>query len=374
MERSLTVANTQFAINLFAMLAERESGKHVFISPTSVALALALAHNGARDATARAIAETLGFGRATPDEVGRSCAELIRALESLEPQVTLAIANSVWVRDDLTLRPEFVARGQEMYGADIRALDFAAGDASATINGWVREQTRGKIERIVGQIGRDAVLFLINAIYFKGAWARPFDRRLTREGPFTLAGGDRRDVMMMSQAGKFGYYASEGFQAVNLPYGGERLSMYVFLPATRTGLGQFVAELNARSWDAWMGRFRMTDGHVSLPRFTLAYESTLNEPLKALGAGIAFGSRADFGGMVAGNRLPVCIDEVKHKTFVEVNEQGTEAAAVTSIGMMRATFAPRRTFSMVVDRPFFCAIRDNQTGALLFLGAIVDPK
>jgi serine protease inhibitor len=374
MDRSLFVANTPFAIKLFTTLASRERGKNVFISPTSVALALVMAYNGARGQTQRAIAETLDLGDLSPDEINSSSAEMIRALHSLDPQITLAIANSLWVRQDVALRPEFVQRGRKYYAADVRALDFGDGAAAATINAWVQAQTNGKIEQIVDQIGGDALLFLINAIYFKGQWTRQFDRRLTREGPFTLLDGGKRECMIMSQSGKFSYYAGQGFQAVGLPYGSERLSMFLFLPATRSGLEAFAAELNARSWEAWMDSFRPTDGHIALPRFKLAYEATLNDALKALGMGVAFGPRADFGGMVEGNGPPVCIDEVKHKTFVEVNEQGTEAAAVTSVGMVRATFAPSRTFSMVVDRPFFCAIRDNQTGAILFMGAIVDPK
>jgi serpin B len=150
--------------------------------------------------------------------------------------------------------------------------------------------------------------------------------------------------------------------------------MYIFLPEQRSSLRAFQRELSHKSWDAWMRHFRQTEGMLALPRFKIQYEATLNDALKALGMAIAFdGRRADFGGMFADGKPNASIDEVKHKTFVEVNEEGTEAAAVTSIGMMRTSMMPQRSFNMVVDRPFFCAIRDNQTGALLFMGSIVDP-
>ena len=157
---------------------------------------------------------------------------------------------------------------------------------------------------------------------------------------------------------------------MRLTYGAGRLSMYVFLPDTRLGLPGFQRLLEARSWDTWMARFRATEGHVALPRFKIAYEARLNQALEALGMAVAFGSRADFSGMGVG---AVRIDEVRHKTLVEVNEEGAEAAAATSVSMVRASFVPQRTFSMVVDRPFFCAIRDDQTGAILFMGSIVEP-
>ena len=180
---------------------------------------------------------------------------------------------------------------------------------------------------------------------------------------------------MMAQTGKFDYYAIPGFQAISLPYGAGRVSMYIFLPEQRSSLRAFRRELSHKSWDAWLRHFRQAEGTIVLPRFKLAYEATLNDALKALGMGIAFDpQRADFGGMIADGKPSANIDEVKHKTFVEVNEEGTEAAAVTSIGMLRTTMAPQRNFSMIVDRPFFCAIRDNQNGALLFMGAITDPE
>ena len=370
-ESSLIGANTDFAFKLFGEVTRHERGKNIFISPASVALALALAANGARGPTWRAIAQELELGDLDPDSLNRANAELLHSLGQLDPQIKLAIANSLWARRGVALEPDFLRSCREIYHADVATLDFASGDSAARINSWVKQHTNGKIERIIDQIGQDAALFLINAIYFKGEWSRQFDRRLTEDGRFTTLGGAARQHPLMSQHGSYQYHETAEFQALSLPYGSGRAVMDIFLPAQRSSLAEFCRSLNGANWQRWHGKFATTEGALQLPRFKLAYETKLNDTLKALGMDIAFGPAADFSGMSRAEKLH--IDEVKHKTFVEVNEAGTEAAAVTSVGMMRATFMPKKTFRMVVDRPFFCAIRDTATGAILFMGAIVDP-
>jgi serpin B len=375
MEKAPIIANASFAFKLFTELTKSNVEQNVFISPTSVALALAMVYNGARGETARALARTLELGEIGLEELNRANAALIESLRTLDPHVALTIANSLWAQQGITFAPDFLSRNQECYRAEIAALDFGDAQAAATINDWVKHNPGGKIETIVDQIDRSAIMVLINAIYFKGRWAKPFDPRRTRELPFTLPGGHRKQHPMMAQTGKFDYYAIQGFQAISLPYGAGRASMYIFLPEQRSSLRAFRRELSHKSWDTWLRHFRPAEGTLVLPRFKLAYESTLNDALKALGIGIAFdGRRADFSGMFADSKPSANIDEVKHKTFVEVNEEGTEAAAATAIGMIRMTMAPQRNFSMIVDRPFFCAIRDNLTGALLFLGAMINQE
>jgi serine protease inhibitor len=374
-EKASIAANAQFAFKLLAELTRSNVQTNVFISPASVALALSMAYNGARGETQRAIANTLELGELSLEALNHASAALIESLRALDPQVTLAIANALWAAHDLAFDQEFLRRNQEFYGAEVATLDFGDPSATAAINGWVERNTGGKIEKIIDRIDRSAIMFLINAIYFKGSWAKPFDPRRTRELPFTLLDGRQKKHPLMAQTGKFDYFAGQGFQAVSLPYGTGRTSMYIFLPEQRSSLRAFRRQLGHKSWDAWIRHFRQAEGTVVLPRFKLAYEATLNDPLKALGMGVAFDSRrADFSAMVADRKPNVSIDEVKHKTFVEVNEEGTEAAAATSIGMVLTSMMPQRSFSMVVDRPFFCAIRDSQTGALLFLGSIVDPE
>jgi serine protease inhibitor len=238
----------------------------------------------------------------------------------------------------------------------------------------VKDKTSGKIDRIIDSISSDTILFLINAIYFKGKWADEFAKDKTKEDVFNLESGSQKRVPMMTQSGSYKYYDGKSFQAVSLPYGGGRVSMYVFLPAKGTSLSEFQKGLSASSWEGWMREFAQTEGDITLPRFKIEYEIALNDALKSLGMESAFDpSRANFKGMVQSEQN-VYISKVKHKTFVEVNEEGTEAAAVTSTEM-RATSAmrPRERFRMVVDHPFFCAIRDNLTGTVLFMGSIMEP-
>lgn len=373
-DKTLAAAYNRFAFQLFAELAGRQPGENLFISPVSIAFALAMTWNGAAGETQRAIAKTLELAGLDHEAINRGSAALMRSLASIDPQVTLAVGNSLWAREGVRFAPAFLERNREYYQAELATLDFADPQAPAAINRWVRKRTGGKIERIVDQIDDSAILFLVNAIYFKGSWSRKFDERQTEAGTFTLPGGRQKRHPMMRQSGEYRYLEGNGFQAVSLPYGGGDLSMYVFLPDRRSDLAGFYKALDARNWDGWMRRFDRTDGTIVLPRFKLEYEQTLNEPLKRLGMAVAFDPRrADFSNMVEDRAARLCVDEVKHKTFVEVNEQGTEAAAVTSVGVALASFMPKQPFQMRVDRPFFCAIRDDRTGALLFVGAIVDP-
>ena len=370
----LVSANTTFGFKLFAEVAKQDAGKNIFISPSSVGLALAMTYNGAVGETKQGMERALEIHGMSHLELNRAYAQLKAALESADPKVQLNIANSLWGRKEISFNPDFIQRNKQFYGADVTALDFNDPSAPATINSWVAEKTKGKIDKIVDRIDAQAILFLINAIYFKGAWAAEFDKAKTREDQFTTGAGNQKRHPMMHQSGKYRYYENKDLQAVNLPYGGGRLSMYIFLPAQRAGLDALQRSLTAANWDTWMKEFAETQGEIALPRFKVEYEIGLNDALKALGMGIAFDpNRADFSGIVQGS-VKAFISEVKHKTFAEVNEEGTEAAAVTSVEM-RATSAmrPDKTFRMIVDHPFFCAIRDNKTGTLLFMGSITDP-
>jgi len=369
----LTSANTRFGFKVFEQLAKPDAGKNIFISPSSVAFTLAMIYNGASGETQQAMATALELQGMSLPEINQANAALRTMLASADAKVQLNIANSLWARKGLVFKPEFMKRNQEFYAAEISDLDFAAPNTLQTINNWVNQKTNGKINKIVDRIPSDAVLYLLNAIYFKGNWATPFDKTKTKDGQFTLLSGAKKKLPLMSQNGRFRYFENEKFQAISLPYGAGRMSMYVFLPAKNAKLKNFQAELSAANFESWMSQLRSTEGNFVLPRFKLEYEIVLNNTLKALGMEAAFDpQRANFSAMHARPALAnVFIGEVKHKTFVEVNEEGTEAAAVTSGGMQATSFVP--PFKMTVDRPFFCAIRDNQTGTILFMGAIVEP-
>jgi serpin B len=369
LDTRLVSANTSFGFKLFEKLLERSTGENIFISPTSIAMALEMTYNGARGGTQKAMAETLELQGMSLEAVNQANTDLTAALESLG-DIQLDIANSLWADKRTTFEPDFIKRNKDFYQAALRSLDFGDPVASAAaINKWVDEETRGKIREMVedSEVGMDVVLFLINAVYFKGSWTVKFDEQYTGERDFTLLDGSKKKVpMMMTKSNRFGRYQGDGFQAVSLPYGDEKVSMYIFLPDRDLSLEEFHKRLSAESWANWMSRFQKEETTVILPRFKLECEANLNKALKELGMGVAFSSRdADFTGMCTGR---CWIDKVKHKTFVEVNEEGTEAAAATVVKMKRGGPAPVR-----VDRPFFCAIRDDTTGAVLFMGCVVEP-
>jgi len=368
---SLVEANTKFGFKLFQEILQQESGKNIFLSPTSVAIALSMTYNGASGETQQAMAQALELQGMSLTEINQANEALKVTLENADPDIQLAIANSLWAKQGISFNPEFLAANEEFYQAQVTELEFSRPDALSVINNWVQENTRGKIEEIIDEIKPDDILFLINAIYFKGNWSEEFDKSQTTELPFYLADGSQKQHSMMSQSSKYRYYENETFQAVSLPYGQGKLSLYVFLPQENTTLEDFQKQLNAENWQQWMSQFQQRDGSIKLPRFKFDYEIQLNKALAALGMAIVFNREADFSGMTAAE---VAINEVKHKTFVEVNEEGTEAAAVTSVGVRTTSLQiPEEPFQMVVNRPFFCAIRDNQTGTVLFMGSIVEP-
>lgn len=372
MNEKLVAANTKFGFKLFAEIFKQNSSQNIFVSPTSVAIALAMTYNGANGSTQQAMAQTLELQGMSLDEINQSQLALSQILTNPDPKVQLTIANSLWARQGINFKPDFLQRNKDFYQAQITNLNFNNPNATSTINNWVNQNTKGKIPTIIDRISPDAVLYLINAIYFKGSWTNEFPKNATQDRAFTLLNGTRKQHPLMSQVGRFRYYENESFQAISLPYGARRMSMYVFLPKPNVTLQSFYSNLTPENWEQWIKQFRNREGSISLPRFKLEYDITLNQTLQALGMGIVFQDRANFTGMTS---TPVNIDEVKHKTFVEVNEEGTEAAAVTSVNIRATSAMPvDEPFNMVVDRPFFVAIRDNQSSTLLFMGSIVEPK
>ena len=366
-------ANTRFGFKLFSAVAKQDAGKNIFISPSSVAIALAMAYNGANGETQQAMAQAMELQGISLQALNQANATLKTLLANPDADVQLAIANSLWTRQGISFQPEFLQRNRQFYQAKVSELDFGNPRSVAIINTWVSQSTRGKIDTIIDSIDPNDVMFLINAIYFKGNWSRKFDPQQTSLQPFYLPNSQPKKHPMMAQDGEYRYYQTSQFQAVRLPYGTkQRVSLYVFLPQSSSSLADFQKNLTAENWEQWMAQFRQRQGSIQIPRFKLDYDVQLKRALSQLGMAEAFSSRANFSGL---SSVPTKIDEVKHKTFVEVNEAGTEAAAVTSIGIRATSARPvEEPFRMVVDRPFFCAIRDDQTGTVLFMGAIANPK
>ena len=361
---SVASANTRFGFKLLHNLRERDPGGNIFISPLSISIALTMTYNGAVGETERAMAEALEIGALDLSTINNSNKALRNSLEDPDPKVEISIANSIWSRQGVEFNPEFLDRNRTFFGAEIASLDFSSPQATAIINEWVDTNTNGKIEKIVDRINPQTLLFLINAIYFKGNWQDEFDESMTRPGIFHLSDGSEKQVQMMRREGEYPYFRGENFEATSLPYGDGRVSMYIFLPNRNSNLNRFLRTLNEESWEDWISQLQDRRHELMLPRFKLEYEIRLNDTLEALGMGIAFGGGADFSGM--GPSL--FISEVQHKTFVEVNEEGTEAAAVTAVVGVKSLPPAFR-----VDRPFFFAIYDAETETILFMGTVTEP-
>lgn len=369
--QNLTQSNTEFSFKLFSTLVQNSKNQNVFISPTSIILALSLLYNGASDQTQQEMAKALGFENLSLETINQENQKLQKTLQNNQEQIELSIANSLWARKDITFHQAFLKSSQEYYQAEVRQLDFKNSESAKIINQWVSDRTQGKIEQIIEQIQPEDVLFLINAIYFKGMWQTPFDNKLTKTQTFYLAGRKTKQHPMMSRTGDYLYAENEQFQAVKLPYGDGRLNFYLLLPKIDQDLTKFIEQLTYEKWQQGSRQFRTRKGLLEMPRFKLEYENSLNTTLQTLGMNRLF-EKADFSQMTD---IPVEVSEVKHKTFVEINEKGTEAAAVTSIGIRATSAMPvHEPFRMIVNRPFYCAIVDRQTETILFMGAIADPQ
>jgi serine protease inhibitor len=362
----LLSANNDFGFRLLSHLVKPDIKENICISPPSIATALAMTLNGAEGTTHQAIAHTLGVEGMTLQEVNKASALARQMLQESDSEVLLVTADSLWARQGVQLAPEFVERLVEFYMAEVRNVNFTPDDLLA-INGWVEEKTRKKIVELLNStdIDEDTLLILLNAIYFKGIWSQQFDPALTREATFHRLDGSHKELPMMRQSGHYYCYEDQDLQAISLPYGSGNMSMLIFLPAAHSSLQAFHARLTPRNWERWISRFHQRAGEISLPRFRLEFETTLNTPLQAMGMEEAFHADANFSGLCSEK---IFIGLVRHKTLLEVNEEGTEAAASTAVVMTRS--AP---LTMVVDRPFFVAIYDSTTGALLFMGYVVDP-
>jgi serine protease inhibitor len=367
---ALIDANTQFSLDLFADLQKTTPDQNIFISPSSISLALAMTYNGTGGKTKSAMAKTLQLGEMPIVQFNAANEDLREALEYPDADVELKMANAIWANQGINFNPDFLRSNQNFYKANAEILDFKNSDSLNVMNNWVKRNTNGKIEKIVDRLNGDERLFLMNATYFKGNWSRPFDKAQTKAYPFSTPAG-QKTIQMMSQRGSYRYLETDDFQVVNLPYGKRRLSLYVFLPKSGQSIAQLTQRLNAKTWQTWMTEFKTQEGTVQIPRFKLEYTVDLKPTLTHLGMGIAFSPNADFSKLADGN---MTIGSVRHKTFVEVNETGTEAAAVTSVGIVSTSVrVVENPFTFTADRPFLCALRDNQTGAILFMGSIVNP-
>lgn len=367
--------NTEFALDLYSRLKDEDG--NLFFSPYSISVALAMTYAGARENTAQQISGTLRFSL-EPQRLHAAFERLEARLEALQEEgnVQLEIANSLWPHKSYPILEEYIGLMKEHYGVEITSVDYAADTEAARriINEWVEERTKDKIRDMIGPGVLDALtrLVLTNAIYFKGNWAEQFDEDLTKDAPFHLLSGESTQVAMMKQQETFGYAEHEDLQILQMPYAGDEVSMLVLLPKNEDGLADLQSALNEESLEEWIRSIRKKEVLVFLPKFKVTSQFRLDEALASMGMPDAFDpKKADLSG-IDGEPSKLYIGAVIHKAFVDVNEEGTEAAASTAIGFALAS-VPEPVPTFRADHPFIFAIHDNNTGSILFMGRIVDP-
>jgi serine protease inhibitor len=311
---------------------------------------------------------TLGFGGQTLQQMNDAYRGLSALLLTLDPAVTIQSANSIWHRNTFPVEQPFLDVTRRDYAADVRAVDFDDSRTLTAINAWAEQKTNGKITSILKEIARDEVMFLVNALYFKASWRTRFDPAETTAGTFTAASGAKRAARLMHRKGDMRHYRGADFQAVDLPYGNGAFSMTVLLPAEGRSADALVASLDAPTWGAVVAGLRETEVDLTLPRFTLEFEDEWTDVLTNMGMGVAFTRAADFSRISRSGGLVITF--VKQKTFVDVHEEGTEAAAVTTVGIGLVSLPQVQV--MRVDRPFVVVIRERFSGAILFAGKVAD--
>jgi serine protease inhibitor len=370
---SVTESDIIFGFNLLREILKNDQSANTLISPASVALALAMTYNGANGETKSAFEATLRKQGYTLEELNDSYKSMINSLKSIDPKVLTQISSSIWYDDNenFTVIPDFININQEYYDADVTELNFGNPEALNRINGWVNDETHGRIEKIIDSMDPDALMYLINAIYFKGAWKHEFDSSKTFKQTFhtSRTANISTDFMKLSDSLKM--LETSKFEIAELPYGQGNFSMMILLPHFSYSTSDIMDSLTVVKWNSWIAEMSLREVHLTLPKFKFSYNNELKNELSNLGLGTAFSDQADFSGINGIGGLK--ISRVIHKSFIEVNEEGTEAAAVTGIEIVPTSDGPSGPYYFNADRPFLFAIRQNTTGAIIFLGRVQDP-
>ena len=378
-EVKLTGDSKNFTMELFSSVYELNTAnpnmENIVLSPMSLQMALAMVWNGADSETKTAIQKAMGMKDYSKEDVNNYFKKIREAFIETDPTTKLAIANSIWYRENLSVLPDFINLNRVYYNAAIEKVDFTSQQTLDRINNWCSDNTNGLITKMLNEIPADAAMYLLNALYFKGMWSDTygFDKSITVDMPFNKESGDIASVKMMKQNNRLPYYKDKYLSMTSLPYGNGAFSMVLVLPENSVSLDELRKKLTEPGyWENCVKTLYTRDVDLFLPRFKIEYEIELDKTLEQLGMGIAYSNLADFSKI---SSTPLSISKVKQKTFLEVNEEGTEAAAVTSIEMnFTSTGEVNPPAIFCADRPFLFAIQENSSGSILFMGKIGSPE
>ena len=362
-------ADNSFSFKMFKEISALAEEPNTFFSPLSLNMALGMLYNGSSGDTRKEMAEVLGMADFTETEINEYYQKMSQALLNIDPLTDISIANSIWYRTGFPVKQPFIDINKKYFDAEVKSLDFSKSDAADIINKWCADKTKDRIKEIIkAPIDNMTMMYLINALYFKSNWQFKFDKAKTTQYDFTKAGNQKIKVNMMTQSEKFPFYADQYLQCVEMPYGNGAFSMVAILPADNMNVDQLIEYLDNTVWENIVNNLREQKIYLGLPRFKIECEIPLNKPVQNVGM------QQIFIPVIANlsniSDVELYVSGIKQKTFIEVNEEGTEAAAVTVISIDATSMPP----SFFADRPFLYLIKEKSTGAILFIGRMDEPK
>jgi len=367
---ALIASENSFALDIFKKVIENSAeSENVIISPLSISSALSMTLNGASGATRDAMLDALRMKGLTTGIINNSYKDLTEALLSVDKRVLISIANSVWTENNFVVKKPFNDILAQYYNAESKSFDINDPLVPKQVNSWIESKTNGLIKNMIDQLDPNTVMLLINAIYFKGKWNSQFDKANTVQGLFYKPGGLTAQVPMMKQTSEFKIYNGEGFTLAEFPYGQGNFVMDLILPDDVNGIKSILALITDNSLKGWLNQMGERKTDLTIPRFKYGYKKELKDILAGMGMAIAFSDNADFSNI---SDISLLISFVLHQAFIETNEEGTEAAAVTIVGIS-TTSMPVGPFILNIDHSFLYIIRETTTNSILFIGRVTDP-
>ena len=363
-------ADNAFSFKMFKEVSALAKEPNTFFSPLSLNIALGMLYNGASGDTRAEMAEVLGMADFTDTEINEYYQKMSQGLLNIDPLTDISIANSIWYRDGFPVKQPFIDVNKKHFDAEVKSLDFDRSDAADIISKWCADKTKDRIKEIIeSPIPRDVIMYLINALYFKSNWQFEFDKANTKQDDFTKADGKEIKVNMMEQTTTLPYYDDQYLKCVEMPYGNQAFSMVAILPADNMDIDLLIEHLDDAAWQNIANNLYERNVWLKLPRFKIECNIPLNEPVKNVGM-----QRIFYGGLANIADDPLAVSNIKQKTFVEVNEEGTEAVAVTVIEVFTTSGTGGTQVQFFADRPFLYLIKEKSTGAILFIGRMDEPK